>query len=134
MPADDHIFSNVMLIHVVTFNCMRAKSIYACLYLCLLFVLFVFVFVPDPAALHWEPWPVHEEKEGGLYRGPADEGSGQGGESQEKGLYCLLYIFFLLFTKRNDFVHNILLHSILWKISWVTCTSWSSWVKLTSTS
>ena len=39
----------------------------------------------DHAAVHGEPRHVHEEEEAGHDGGPADEGTGQGGESQETG-------------------------------------------------
>jgi len=39
----------------------------------------------DSSAVYWKPRPVHEEEKGRLVGGPADEGAGQGGESQEAG-------------------------------------------------
>lgn len=39
----------------------------------------------DSSAVHWEPRPLHEEEEGRLVGGPADESTGQGGEGQEAG-------------------------------------------------
>lgn len=39
----------------------------------------------DSSAVHWEPRPLHEEEEGRLVGGAADEGTGQGREGQEAG-------------------------------------------------
>lgn len=39
----------------------------------------------DSSAVHWQPRPLHEEEEGRLVGGPADESTGQGGEGQEAG-------------------------------------------------
>lgn len=44
------------------------------------------LYILDITVVYWEPWPVHEEEEGGFHRGATDEGSGQRGEGQKKGL------------------------------------------------
>lgn len=44
------------------------------------------LYILDITVVYWEPRLVHEEEEGGFYRGATDEGSGQRGEGQEKGL------------------------------------------------
>lgn len=39
----------------------------------------------DPSAVYRQPRSLHEEEEGRLVGGPADESAGEGGESQEAG-------------------------------------------------